>query len=286
MSADRSNGLALRAGKGALAGVVFGVLVWLLAFASSGGLGWWQVLLIVGGGAVLCAVGQVVARGIVGVAIGAVLGFMVGSVMGGRPDEPPPSATPGKEAVLSGPTLDGKTLDIVSLRGKVVLIDFWATWCPPCVAEVPNIRDLYKRLSADGFEIIGVSLDQDRERLARFVQQNEMSWPQIIFPEPEQRGWDNPIARQYGVRAIPATLLIDREGRIIERNPSGKRLERAVASALAGNDNDSAEMAALPPAVILWGAVLLGGVGGILLEGGIRASSRRANRQGPERGET
>ena len=274
MNASRREGPSGRASRGALAGAVLGLVVWLCAaFGLAGGLTWWQGLLAVVAGAAACAVGQVVARGIAGAAIGAVLGFVVGDVLvGGIAEAPRLRAALGGEAQVSGPTLEGKTLDVSELRGKVVLIDFWATWCPPCRAELPGLRDLYARHEEDGFRVVGVSLDNDAEVLARFVKEQKIPWPQIVFPE---QGPDNPVARRYEVRSIPAKLLIDREGRIVaDRELHGQRLERAVKNVLAGKAPDAAESGEVPASAMLGAAALAGCLAGMLVERRYRQGTR------------
>jgi peroxiredoxin len=125
--------------------------------------------------------------------------------------------------------LDGKPLSVAQYKGKVVLIDFWATWCGPCVAELPNVLKAYEDYHPKGFEIVGISLDSDEQKTRAFVKERKMSWPQYF----DGKGWDNKLAGQYGVHAIPATYLLDAEGRVIGRDLRGEDLTKAVAKALA-----------------------------------------------------
>jgi len=124
--------------------------------------------------------------------------------------------------------LDGKPLSISGCKGKVVLIDFWATWCGPCVAELPNVLKAYDKYHKDGFEIIGISLDKDQKKLETFIKDKQMTWPQFF----DGKGWQNELGQKYGVNSIPATYLLDREGVIIGQDLRGEKLTEAVGKAL------------------------------------------------------
>jgi peroxiredoxin len=125
--------------------------------------------------------------------------------------------------------LAGKPLSIANYKGKVVLLDFWATWCPPCRAELPNVLKTYEAHHKDGFEIIGISLDKDREALTSFIKEKNMTWPQYF----DGKYWKNDLAVKYGVNSIPATYLLDGQGTIIGKDLRGESLEEAVTKALA-----------------------------------------------------
>ena len=107
----------------------------------------------------------------------------------------------------------------------MLLLDFWATWCPPCVAEMPNLKEAYDKYHAQGLEIVGVSLDRDRAALQSFVKSRKLAWPQIF----DDKG---AMAKIYGVRAIPFALLVGRDGKIAAVNLRGDDLEAAVKAAL------------------------------------------------------
>jgi peroxiredoxin len=125
--------------------------------------------------------------------------------------------------------LQGKPLAIANYKGKVVLLDFWATWCGPCVGELPNVLKTYQKFHPKGFEIIGISLDEKEEALTSFLKKQEMTWAQYF----DGKGWGNKLAVQYGITAIPATYLLDGEGKIIAKDLRGEALTTAVEKALA-----------------------------------------------------
>jgi thiol-disulfide isomerase/thioredoxin len=191
-------------------------------------------------GGVVGYLGMNKAQGVIGATLGLAICLVGGAILGDEvggfiPVERPESAPEGRLIEIAGPTLDGKTFNIADWRGKVVLVDFWATWCPPCVAEMPNLKRIYDRFHKDGFEIVGVSLDNDRTALENFVKKRELPWPQIFFTEPSQQGWTNPLARTYNVNSIPTTFLLDREGRVAPTDREDASLESLVRKQLTGN---------------------------------------------------
>jgi thiol-disulfide isomerase/thioredoxin len=130
---------------------------------------------------------------------------------------------PGHPMEISGTLLNGKPFDQKTLAGKVVLVDFWATWCGPCVAEIPNVLEQYEKYHKDGFEVVGISLDQEREALEKFVTEQKLPWP-ILFEEPKGDGWQHPLATFYGISGIPTVVLIGRDGNVITLDARGEKL--------------------------------------------------------------
>lgn len=124
--------------------------------------------------------------------------------------------------------LSGQPLSIAAYKGKVLLVDFWATWCGPCVAELPNVLAAYKKYHGHGFDIVGVSLDQDQGKLTSFIKEHGMSWKQYF----DGKGWNNELAVKYGIDSIPSTFLLDGKGTIIARDLRGPALEEALAKQL------------------------------------------------------
>ncbi len=110
----------------------------------------------------------------------------------------------------------GEEFDLSKLRGKVVLIDFWATWCEPCVAELPNVLAAYEELHPKGFEIVGISLDQKKEDLENFIKERKMPWVQYY----DGRGWENEISTRFGITAIPAMWLLNKKGMVVDMQAS------------------------------------------------------------------
>lgn len=113
--------------------------------------------------------------------------------------------------------VDGRAVDLAKLRGKVVLLDFWATWCPPCRAEVPHVVEAYNKLHDKGFEVIGISLDQSKEALLEFTKKNGMTWPQYF----DGKGWENAISHKNGIESIPAMWLINKQGQVVSTDARG-----------------------------------------------------------------
>ncbi len=128
------------------------------------------------------------------------------------------------------PNPQGDTLRLSALRGKVVLIDFWASWCGPCRRENPHVVRLYERFRDKGFEVFSVSLDQSHDKWVDAIAKDNLSWPYHVS---DLRGWNSAAGRLYGIQSIPATVLVDREGNIVARNLRGSDLDKKLNELLA-----------------------------------------------------
>lgn len=118
---------------------------------------------------------------------------------------------------------DGTKVDFKALQGKVVIVDFWASWCPPCRDEAPALAALYRRYREQGLVVVGVSLDESRKKMEAFAQQSGMEWPHYF----DGRGWDNKLTRKYSIASIPTVWVIDRDGLMVDHDARGK-LEQLV----------------------------------------------------------
>ncbi len=128
----------------------------------------------------------------------------------------------GKEIEIAGKTTEGKEFDLKNLKGKIVLVDFWATWCGPCLSEIPNMVSAHKKYHGKGFEIIGLSLDRDEDKLSKFMEVRKLPWTSINIED--SRKW----ATKYEVRAIPHAVLVDRDGKVVSFRARGPMLERLL----------------------------------------------------------
>ena len=118
----------------------------------------------------------------------------------------------------------GMEISPKALKGKVVLVDFWATWCRPCIAELPRIKAAHEELSKAGFEILGVSLDNDKARLGRMIAGKEMNW----LHHYDGKKWKNELAVEFGIHSVPANLLVDQKGIVRAVNLRGKEITNLV----------------------------------------------------------
>ena len=142
---------------------------------------------------------------------------------------PPPASAAG--AMLGNPfpaltftAFDGRAIDLAALKGQVVLVDVWASWCKPCQRETPNLVATYGKYRDQGFEIVGINLDRDQAKFEKYLADNGVTWPQYF----DGLGWRNKIAQQLGVHGAPASFLIDSGGIVRGANLRGPALGQAL----------------------------------------------------------
>jgi len=144
---------------------------------------------------------------------------------------------------ISGVDIDGKAISLSGLKGKVVLVNFWATWCPPCVAEIPRLNALAEKFHDRGFAVMGINVDAMHEdvkdtktaltAVRRFLVSQNITWTNLL----SRTGADD-FTKAYGVEDIPASFLIGRDGKVIALELSGDGLERSVSQALGSGAGD------------------------------------------------
>lgn len=172
-------------------------------------------------------------RGDLGGIAGLAAGLLVASSFASPPQAQgvnSPTLAPGDRPEFSGPVLTGGTWNLADHANRVVLIDFWATWCPPCIDELPFVRRAYDQFHDQGLDVVAVSLDGSRNALEQFLEQHPEPWPQIFYEPPQ----DNALAERYHVNAIPFLVLIGRDGTVSAVDLRGPQIEEAVTAALRG----------------------------------------------------
>ena len=137
----------------------------------------------------------------------------------------------GNTMKIKGTPVDGSKFDWDKYRGKVVLVDFWATWCGPCVAEMPNVLTQYKRYHDKGFDVVGISLDDEKETVQTFLKEKQIPWLTL------NDGAQNEVADYYGIMGIPTVILVDKKGKVVSLNARGPELGKKLAELLGPASN-------------------------------------------------
>ena len=130
----------------------------------------------------------------------------------------------GKPVDLQFTAVDGSSVDLRALRGNIVLVDFWASWCPDCIRDMPVVRRTYQKYKDKGLTVLGISLDKDEQALSNFVAKKLIPWPQYF----DGQGWENQYATKYGVRAIPEMWLINQRGELVSTDISAEQLDQRI----------------------------------------------------------
>ena len=152
----------------------------------------------------------------------------------------------GNPIKVFGTLLDGTEVNWEDYQGKVVLVDYWATWCGPCIQELPNVLENYKRYHKRGFDVLAISLDGDapgdRETVKKFITDRKIPWKTLFNDKPGTGGWEHPMVNYYGIMGIPSVILVDKQGKVISLNARGPELGELLAKHLGpvddADDND------------------------------------------------
>lgn len=129
-------------------------------------------------------------------------------------------------ADFTQPDVDGKEVSAYSVikANKLTIVDFWASWCPPCVAEIPNIKKIYDEYNGKGLGILGVSLDKEADAWKGAIKKYEMTWNHVS----DLKGWENAAAQQFGVQSIPFMMVVDSEGKVVAKDVRGEALKEVI----------------------------------------------------------
>ena len=127
-------------------------------------------------------------------------------------------------------SIDGRNVDFSQLRGRVILIDYWATWCPDCLRALPQVQASYGKYRAQGFEVVGISLDNDQEALQSFLKKHGLPWPEYF----DGKGWQSDLVTKYGVGGIPEMWLVNKEGHVIATGVQADELDGKIGALIGG----------------------------------------------------
>ena len=138
----------------------------------------------------------------------------------------------GRPLEISFTATDGSEIDLQKMKGKVVLLDFWAAWCAPCLASFPEVTKLYEKYHPEGLEVFGINMDKNRAAMNSAIERFQLPWQQYF----DGRGWGNKFALEYNVSAIPAMWLVDKRG-VLRTQNARENLEKQIQDLLAEPDN-------------------------------------------------
>jgi thiol-disulfide isomerase/thioredoxin len=145
----------------------------------------------------------------------------------------------GKEMQIEGTTIGGDPFDWAAYRGKVVLVDFWTTWCPYCWPEIANAKKNYRLYHDRGFDVVGINLEEDTEKVKAYMEKEKLPWTVL---HTKGAGWSHPMAIYYGVRGVPTMMLLDREGKVVSLRPRGSELDKLLKTLIGPPDAPISEL--------------------------------------------
>lgn len=134
----------------------------------------------------------------------------------------------GSEMEVFGTTASGEEFDMADYKGKVVLVDFWASWCRPCMLEIPNMKRNLEAYGDKGFEIVGINMDSTEKAFRKCIDEREIDWTNIVSWEEGKSGWQAPMTTYYGVSGIPTAILVDQTGKVVSLEARGTKLDKKL----------------------------------------------------------
>lgn len=143
----------------------------------------------------------------------------------------------GNPIEVFGTVASGEDFDWDSYKGKVVLVDFWASWCGPCIGELPNMKKNLAAYGEKGFEIVGINMDSTRDAFEKCIEDREITWVNIV----SEGGWEAPMAQHYGITGIPTAILVDKEGKVVSLRARGRELDRLLEDLLGAPESEEAK---------------------------------------------